>query len=144
MFKKLIFIGVLFLVVANQFASDKGATGLANTQDQGLRIIMPCAGKHSSVVQKMPLYVTTSDDKEIAFMSLYDYKKMQAHQELEAVCAKHVLKIMIMDQLKAQGYRGEATSPRSAVTEMLARIKQLEDAAAPVPTSGGASAAAGE
>lgn len=109
MFKKLIFIGMLFLVVVNQSAGDKGATSLANTQGQGLRIIMPCTGKHSSIVQKMPLYVTSSDGKEIEFMSLYDYKKMQAHQALEVVCNNHVLKIMIMDQLKARGYRGEAT-----------------------------------
>ncbi len=132
MFKKLFFLSAILCVNACLQASDpsEGVVDLRYLVKQNYPNYT--AAQIESCVIKA---TTTIDNKSVDFMS-----ELAADRGINTPWGEHI-RADIFDCIKQAGYEGAATSPRAAITEVLTRIKALEEAAAVAPTAGGASAA---
>lgn len=134
MFKEMIrFSCLLYLSVISDFvlASDNRVLKGFDDVDHLIQASIPNLRKDQ--IANLYWQITSAEGKKITFMSANEFER------LNGVCS---VKKAILDIIEGSGYEGEATSPRAAITEVLARIKVLEEAAAAsAPTAGGASAA---
>lgn len=132
MFKKLFFLSAILCVNACLQASDpsEGVVDLRYSVKQNY------PNYTAAQIESCVIKVTTIDNKSVDFMS-----EIAADKCINTPWGEHI-RADIFDCIKQAGYEGAATSPRAAITEVLTRIKALEEAAAaPAPTAGGASAA---